>query len=116
MTTATGTNDADDAMARHARGEAGAFGDLFDALAPRLCDHLNSQIRDAASVERAVQETLLHLHRARGTFVTGCSVWEWAVTLAEGFVRVPSPGRGRGSGPLSVLRRALPGASVAKGG
>jgi len=56
---------ADAAMERYARGDEAAFGELYDAIAPRLLGFLHKATRDAFAAEDLMQQTLLHMHRAR---------------------------------------------------
>jgi RNA polymerase sigma-70 factor (ECF subfamily) len=74
---------ADAAMDRYATGDEGAFGDIYDAVAPRVFGYLRRQIRDEARAEDLVQQTLLCMHRARGTFITGSAVLPWAFAIAR---------------------------------
>ena len=62
---------ADAAMERYATGYEAAFGELYDAIAPRLLGFLHKATRDAFAAEELMQETLLHIHRARGSFISG---------------------------------------------
>jgi RNA polymerase sigma-70 factor (ECF subfamily) len=74
---------ADAAMERYARGDDAAFGSVYDALAPRLYGYLVRQTRDLARAEDLVQQTLLHMHRARGSFIPGAQVTPWAFAIAR---------------------------------
>jgi len=56
-------------MERYARGDEAAFADLYDAIGPRLLAFLRRATRDAPAAEDLMQETLLHMHRARGSFI-----------------------------------------------
>jgi RNA polymerase sigma-70 factor (ECF subfamily) len=71
------------AMERYARGNDAAFGELYDALAPRLHGYLRHHCRDAARAEDLLQQSFLHLHRARGTFIAGADVVPWAFAIAR---------------------------------
>jgi RNA polymerase sigma-70 factor, ECF subfamily len=77
---------ADAAMERYARGDEAAFGDLYDAIAPRLLDFLRKATRDAFAAEDLMQQTLLHMHRARGSFMPGAPVMPWAYAIARRLV------------------------------
>jgi RNA polymerase sigma-70 factor, ECF subfamily len=81
-----GPDGADAAMERYARGEEAAFGDLYDAIAPRLLDFLRKATRDAFAAEDLMQQTLLHMHRARGSFMPGAPVMPWAYAIARRLV------------------------------
>jgi RNA polymerase sigma-70 factor, ECF subfamily len=74
---------ADAAMERYATGDEAAFGELYDAIAPRLLGFLHKATRDAFAAEELMQETLLHMHRARGSFISGAPVLPWAFTIAR---------------------------------
>ncbi len=73
----------DSAMERYAAGEDAAFADVYDALAPRLFGYLLRQTRDRAKAEDLVQQTLLHMHRARGRFIPGAEVTPWSFAIAR---------------------------------
>jgi RNA polymerase sigma-70 factor (ECF subfamily) len=74
---------ADAAMARYATGDDAAFGDVYDAIAPRVLSYLERQTRDVARSEDLLQQTFLQIHRARGTFITGSAVLPWAFAIAR---------------------------------
>jgi RNA polymerase sigma-70 factor (ECF subfamily) len=75
--------DADEAMARYARGEDSAFGSLHGFVAPRLAAYLRRRVRETALVPDLVQQTFLHMHRARRTFRAGAEVLPWAFAIAR---------------------------------
>ncbi len=81
-------------MERYAAGDDAAFAEVYDALAPRLMAYLRRQTRDAAFAEDVLQQTLLHMHRARGTFIQGSSVFPWAFAIARRLV-IDGARRGR---------------------
>jgi len=70
-------------MERYARGDEAAFGELYDAIAPRLLGFLRKATRDACVAEDLMQQTLLHMHRARGSFIPGAPVLPWAFAIAR---------------------------------
>jgi RNA polymerase sigma-70 factor (ECF subfamily) len=70
-------------MERYARGDDAAFADVYDALAPRLYGFLRRRTRDSGAAEDLVQQTLLHIHRARGSFIPGAEVLPWAFCIAR---------------------------------
>jgi RNA polymerase sigma-70 factor (ECF subfamily) len=70
-------------MERYATGDDAAFGDVYDAVAPRVFSYLRRQTRDASRAEDLVQQTLLAMHRARGTFISGSAVLPWAFAIAR---------------------------------
>ena len=71
------------AMDRYANGDDGAFGDLYDLLAPRLYGYLLRQTRNTARAEDLVQQTFLQMHCARGRFIVGADVVPWAFAIAR---------------------------------
>ncbi len=73
----------DDAMDRYAAGADASFSEVYDALAPRLYGYLVRQIRNSGVAEELVQQTFLHMHRARGQFVRGAPVLPWAFAIAR---------------------------------
>ncbi len=70
-------------MERYARGEQSAFAEIYDAVAPRLFGYLIRQTRTTALAEDLLQQTLLQMHRARGTFIAGSPVIPWAFAIAR---------------------------------
>jgi len=79
-------DSADAAMERYAGGDAAAFVDVYDAIAPRLLLFLRKATRDASAAEDLMQQTLLHMHRARGSFIPGAPVMPWACAIARRLV------------------------------
>jgi len=71
------------AMERYAQGDDTAFAALYDALAPRLHQYLVRQCRDQSRADDLLQQTLLHMHRARGRFAPGAEVLPWAFAIAR---------------------------------
>jgi RNA polymerase sigma-70 factor (ECF subfamily) len=74
---------ADAAMDRYAAGEADAFAVLYDLLAPRLYGFLMRQTRNPSRAEDLMQQTMLHIHCARGRFIRGAPVMPWAFAIAR---------------------------------
>ena len=74
---------ADLAMDRYASGHDEAFGEVYDAVGPRLLAYLRHALHDRCRAEDIVQQTMLHIHRARGRFVTGAAVLPWAFAIAR---------------------------------
>ncbi|MEO8874406.1 MAG: RNA polymerase sigma factor [Polyangiaceae bacterium] len=70
-------------MDRYAGGEDVAFSQVYDVLAPRLYGYLVRQIRNPGVAEELVQQTFLHMHRARGQFVRGAPVLPWAYAISR---------------------------------
>jgi RNA polymerase sigma-70 factor (ECF subfamily) len=75
--------EADLAMERYAGGDAAAFAEVYDALAPRLYGYLVRQTRDRSRAEDILQQTMLHMHRARDRFLAGAEVMPWAFAIAR---------------------------------
>jgi RNA polymerase sigma-70 factor (ECF subfamily) len=70
-------------MNRYAAGDDGAFPDLHAVLTPVLTRYFGRRLRDGAALPDLVQETLLRVHRARGSFVPGSPVIPWVLTIAH---------------------------------
>lgn len=81
-----GATSADDAMSRYARGDAGAFAIVYDAVAPRLEGYLRRHLRGAPQVEDIIQQTFMQMHDKRGTFNIGAEVLPWAFSIARNFM------------------------------
>lgn len=71
------------AMERYARGDEAAFAEVYDALAPRLYAFLLRQTRSEARAKDVLQQTMLKIHLARGTFIDGAAVLPWAYAIAR---------------------------------
>jgi RNA polymerase sigma-70 factor (ECF subfamily) len=74
------------AMERYASGEEAAFGELYDLLTPRLMGYLLRRTRNLDVTEDLLQQTFLHVHRARSSFIAGSDVWPWALAIARRLV------------------------------
>ncbi len=74
---------ADVAMDRYANGDAGAFGAVYDAVAPRLHAYLRARSGSDAIADDVVQQTMLRIHTARGSFQQGAQVMPWAYAIAR---------------------------------
>jgi RNA polymerase sigma-70 factor, ECF subfamily len=73
----------DRAMDRYAEGDNGALSIVYDAIAPRVFGFLIKRTRDEQLAEDLLQQTFLHIHRARGTFIAGSEVAPWAFSIAR---------------------------------
>lgn len=73
----------DRAMSRYAEGDDSAFGEVFNALAPRLLAFLRRLCGSPELAHDLVQETFLRMHRARGSFAPGSAVVPWAYAIAR---------------------------------
>jgi len=72
-----------DAMDRYADGDSEAFSEVYDELAPRLHGFLLRATKNQAAAEDLLQQTMLHMHRARGTYRRGANVLPWAFAIAR---------------------------------
>jgi RNA polymerase sigma-70 factor (ECF subfamily) len=70
-------------MERYSNGDDASFGELYDAIAPRLLGFLRKTTRHGVMAEDLMQQTFLHMHRARGSFVPGAPVMPWALAIAR---------------------------------
>ncbi len=73
----------DDAMARYACGDDGAFADVYRTCAPRIHSLALWALADRAMADDVVQQTLMNMHRARGAFRPGAALLPWAYTIAR---------------------------------
>lgn len=74
---------ANEAMDRYASGDSAAFAEVYDALADRLFRFLVRRTLDSALAEDLLQQTFLHMHCARETYVGGTDVVPWAFCIAR---------------------------------
>jgi RNA polymerase sigma-70 factor (ECF subfamily) len=73
----------DQCMERFLDGDARAFEELYQALAPRLVQSLRILSGDAALAEDLTQITFLKVLRASDTYRRGMSVRAWIWTIAK---------------------------------
>jgi RNA polymerase sigma-70 factor (ECF subfamily) len=71
------------AMDRYAAGDDGAFGEIYDLLAPQLLRFFLRQVGDMSLTEDLTQQTLLQLHAARYNYVRGSSARAWAFAIGR---------------------------------
>lgn len=71
------------AMERYAQGDESAFASVYDSVAPRVYAYLIRQTRDRAVADDLLQQTLLQIHRKRGTYAPGLPVLPWAFAIAR---------------------------------
>lgn len=71
------------AMHRYAEGDDSAFAEVFTALAPRLRTFLWRLGGSPELADDLMQETLLRMHHARGSFSAGRKVAPWAYAIAR---------------------------------
>ncbi|HET8594664.1 MAG TPA: ECF RNA polymerase sigma factor SigK [Intrasporangium sp.] len=71
-------------LRRSATGDESAFGELYDAVAPRVFGLVRRVVRDPAQAEEVTQETFLELWRTSARFdPTRGSVLGWVLTIAH---------------------------------
>jgi RNA polymerase sigma-70 factor (ECF subfamily) len=73
----------DVAMDRYACGDRAAFGEVYDAVAPRVLSYLRRQTRSLELAEDLLQQTFLQMHRGSSNFVAGSAVIPWAFAIAR---------------------------------
>jgi RNA polymerase sigma-70 factor (ECF subfamily) len=73
-------------MTEYARGNAQAFSEVYDAVAPRLERYLRRHGRNQAHIEDIIQHTFMQMHDKRGTFKAGAQVTPWAFSIARNFM------------------------------
>ncbi|HET9624408.1 MAG TPA: RNA polymerase sigma factor [Kofleriaceae bacterium] len=75
--------DAKELMQRYCDGEAGAFRELYELVAPRLLGYLVKMARERALADDLLQQTFLKVHRARGSYVRGADPLPWIYAIAH---------------------------------
>jgi len=70
-------------MHRYASGDDSAFQALYAGLSPRLTKFLRRICGRQDLAEDLAQETLLRIHRARGSFAANAAVVPWAYAIAR---------------------------------
>ncbi|WP_437289329.1 RNA polymerase sigma factor [Sorangium sp. So ce406] len=70
-------------MQRYAAGEATAFGELYEALAPRLHRFCLRLARNRSDADDLFQDAFLRLHRARASYIPGAPALNWAFAIAR---------------------------------
>jgi len=78
--------NANEAMAEYAQGREAAFDVVYEVVAPRIEGYVRRKVRDSARVEDIVQQTFENMHKARGRFVPGSDVLNWAFAIARNLV------------------------------
>src|SRR6266850_1304915 len=80
-----GSNDpaSDEAMTRYARGEGGAFDELYAFLSPRLYPFCLRLTGRKAEADDVFQESFLKLHCARASYIPGSNVLHWAYAVTR---------------------------------
>lgn len=75
--------EANAAMQAHAQGDSLAFRKLYPLIADRLFHYLQRRMRDTPRAEDLMQQTLLHMHRARGGYDASRGVFPWMYAIAH---------------------------------
>lgn len=70
-------------MSAYARGDERAFDALFQAYAPKLRAYFVWKGMRRQDAEDLVQQTFLHVHRARASYRTGDPVRPWVFAIAR---------------------------------
>ena len=70
-------------MAAYKRGDARAFGTLFDRWAPRLHAFFGRSFRNRAVCDDLLQLTFLKVHHGRASFTAGSPVRPWLYAIAS---------------------------------
>jgi RNA polymerase sigma-70 factor, ECF subfamily len=69
-------------MAAYGGGDARAFRQLFEGLAPRVHAFFLRSFRHAACADDLMQQTFLRLHKSRAAYKPGLPVRPWVFTMA----------------------------------
>ncbi len=78
--------NADEAMSLYAQGDGAAFEIVYEVVAPAHRRLRAPQGARRARVEDIVQQTFENMHKARGTFIPGSDVLNWAFAIARNLV------------------------------
>lgn len=96
-------------MEAYRGGDEAAFGRLFERYAPRLGRSLRRRVRNEADADELLQQTFLHLHRARHDFRSGTRLRPWLFTICRNLEREYFRRRmRRPEAPLTLDGRADP--------
>src|SRR5260221_489686 len=74
-------------MAAYVAGDDAAFEILFKRHAPILTGMMRRHVRSEEVANDLLQQTFLHLHRARNDFRPGSSLRPWLFTIAMNCIR-----------------------------
>jgi RNA polymerase sigma-70 factor, ECF subfamily len=96
-----GNEGANALMERYSTGDGAAFGELYEVIGPQLLGFLRRAVPDGLVAEDLLQETLLQIHRARGSFTPGAPVMPWAFAIAR---RLMIDGARRRRTELAIFR------------
>ncbi len=70
-------------MERYAAGDDSAFGAVYDTLAPKIYAYILRQSRSESIAEDILQQTMMRMHIARGSFLPGAQVMPWAYAISR---------------------------------
>ncbi len=70
-------------MTQYCDGDASAFRELYQLLAPRLVGYLMRMTRDRATADDMIQQTFFKVHRARAAYVRGADPVPWVYAIAH---------------------------------
>src|SRR5688572_24126532 len=70
-------------MDKYSGGDAAAFAEVYDLLAPRLYGFFLRQTGEPCRAEDLVQQTLLQIHAARDNFARSSDVLPWAFAIGR---------------------------------
>jgi RNA polymerase sigma factor (sigma-70 family) len=94
-------------MARYVAGDQTAFQELFGRHAPTLFGMMRRYVRSSDEANDLLQQTFLHLHRARNDFRPGSMLKPWLFTIGMNCIREHFRRRGRRKeGPLEPVEEA----------
>ncbi len=82
-------------MRAYAEGDDAAFSRLYALVSPALWGFVTRRLDCRAAAEDVMQQTLLHMHRARGRYRPGADVYPWMFTIAARIVVDRHRSRGR---------------------
>ena len=74
-------------MARYVGGDDEAFREIFRRYAPALLGMVRRYVRSNDEAQDLLQQTFLHLHRARNDFRPGSALRPWLFTIAMNCIR-----------------------------
>ena len=115
----TATNPAlsdEQLMSAYVGGNPAAFQELFRRYAPRLLALVRRDLWSKREAEDIVQETFLHVHRARNDFREGAPLRPWVMTIALNLKREYFRRKGRRpEQPLELDGRSDPAVEPSNG-
>lgn len=82
-----GAKTDEELMSAYVRGDKSAFAEIFKRYAPILHGMTRRQLRSEELARDTVQQTFLHVHRARKDFREGARLKPWVFTIATNLVR-----------------------------